>query len=320
MIENEKKLRHKKSIINCAYISSYLKENSYTCKLISTEYINCDSKLEFECECGEHFFATWSNIKHMSGLCKKCVSIKKSIALRKSDNELQQQIDNIYGENQFLLLDRKFSRIKIRHLVCQNEFEIKQCHFIDGQGCKFCNIENRDYGALTNDEFLQRVSKYVNDFEFLSEYKNNHTPITIKCKKCGNIFTQIPSHIFDRGIYCSSCNGSKGEQHIERFLKSNHIEFISQYRFDDCRNKKTLPFDFYLPDYNLVIEYQGQQHYNPIECFGGKDRFEGQIKRDSIKKEYCNKNNIDLLEISYKEFNNIDEILSSFLYDTKAVI
>lgn len=310
----------KRPIITCKYISDYLKKHGYTCKLISTEYIDCDSKLEFECECGNRFFASWSNIKKMSGLCKECTSLKRSVNIRKSDDNLQQQIDEIYGENQFTLLDRFFSRIKVKHLVCQNEFEIKQCHFIDGQGCKFCNLKNRDFGALTNEEFLKRVSGCISDFVFLSEYKNNHTPIVIKCERCGNIFQQIPYHIFDRGIYCNSCNGTKGEQSIERYLRINNIDFIAQYRFEDCKDKKPLPFDFYLPDYNICIEYQGIQHYKPIEYFGGENRFIGQTKRDAIKREYCQNNNITLLEISYKEFNDIDKILDSLLCDMKAVI
>lgn len=307
-------------IITCEYIKDYLKNHNYTCKLISTEYTGCDSKLEFECECGNHFFASWSNIKHINGLCKECVSIKKSVGLRKSNNELQRQIDEIYGKNQFILLDRKFSHIKVKHLACQNEFEIKQCHFIKGQGCKFCNLQNRDFGALTNESFLNRVSKHLNDFEFLSEYKNNHTPIVIKCKKCGNIFQQLPYHIYDRGIYCSSCNGTKGEQSIERYLKENHIDYISQYRFEECKDKKPLPFDFYLPDYNTCIEYQGIQHYEPIDWFGGQDRFDGQIKRDSIKRNYCNNNGILLVEISYKDFDNIDKILNALVCDAKVVV
>ena len=62
--------------------------------------------------------------------------------------------------------------------------------------------------------------------------------------------------------------------------------------FEDCIDKRPLPFDFYLPEYNICIEYQGQQHYYPVEIFGGKNAFESQVLRDNIKREYCQKNNI----------------------------
>ena len=315
-----RKKTNDKDKITCEFIKKYLNDNNYTCKLISDVYINCDSKLEFECMCGNHFFSSWSNIKKMSGLCKKCVAYKKSISLRRSNDELHNQIDDIYGKNQFLLLDRNFSRIKVKHLICQNEFEIKQSHFINGQGCKFCNLKKRDFGALTNETFLNRLSGYINDFEFLNKYVNNRTLVTIKCKKCQNIFQQTPSHIFDRGIYCKSCNGSRGEQSIERYLKTNDINYIAQYKFKNCKNKQPLSFDFYLFDYNICIEYQGIQHYKAIDYFGGKKGHEEQVVRDNIKRQYCKDNNITLLEISYKEFNNINKILDSFLCDQKVVI
>ena len=309
-----------KNKITCNTIIKYLKENNYTCKLISTEFINCDNKLEFQCKCGNHFFCSWSSIKKTNGLCKECTRLNKSIKLRKSNEDLQKQIDEIYGKNQFLLLDRNFSRIKIKHLICQNEFELKQTHFISGQGCKFCNYENNDFGALTNEVFLSRVSHYTNDFDFLSKYKNNHTPIIIKCKKCEYIFQQTPCHIYDRGICCGSCNGSRGEQSIERYLKSNNIKYVMQYRFDGCRHKNLLPFDFYLPDYNICIEYQGKQHYEPVEYFGGEKSFKTQILRDNIKREYCKNNGIILIEISYKDFKNINQILNNTLFCEEVVV
>lgn len=98
------------------------------------------------------------------------------------------------------------------------------------------------------------------------------------------------------------------------------INFIFQKSFEDLFNpitNKKLFFDFYLPDYNICIEYDGQQHFNPI-CFGGKKykdlsikTFENTIKRDSIKNIFCEKNNIKLLRISYKD--SIEESIKRFL-------
>lgn len=308
-----------KNRITCSKVQEYLNNNYYSCKLLSTEYKGCDCKLEFECCCGEHFFASWSNIKQMSGFCKKCIARYLSNKRKIPDSELQKQINKIYNNEHFELLDRDIRYIHIKHSVCQKKFRIRIGHLLDGQGCKYCNIKNRDFGALTHIEFLDRVSKYRDDFEILTTYQNNHTPIKLKCKKCGNIFSQLPSYIFDRGIYCQSCNGTKGEQSIERFLRNNNINYITQYRFEDCRDIKPLPFDFYLPDFNILIEYQGIQHYKPVNYFGGDMAFQSQIRRDLIKREYCKNNHINLIEVSYKDFTNIDTILNLLIFTEEVV-
>lgn len=333
--------------ITCETIRVYLKENGYTCKLISDKYINCDSKLEFECECGNHFFASWSNIKKMSGLCKECVAKIKSnimiqrfsedsIVLKKYDthlhttinidstytyNYIQNKIDLVYGDNQFELLNINGEYLTIRHMLCGNEFTIRKDHFLyDKQGCRYCNKEHRDFGALSQEEFINRVSKYMDDFEFLSDYVNQNQPVKIKHKKCGNILYKSPVKIWDRGIYCPYCSGTKGEQYISSYLDIHNISYMPQYSFDDCVAKRKLSFDFYLPDCNVCIEYQGQQHYHPIEIFGGQDAFDSQMKNDEIKRDYCKANNISLIEISYEDYNNIDYILDSYFGMNKEVV
>jgi hypothetical protein len=235
-------LNFDKPVITCEYISNYLKENGYTCKLISTEYINCDSKLEFECECGNHFFASWSNIKKMSGLCKKCAM-----------------------------------------------------------------------SQISHEDYVKRISKYLDRFELMSRYESSEKEVCFRCKKCNSIIRQRAKHTYERGIYCHCCDGTKGEQYISNYLLIKKINFISQYKFEDCKNINSLPFDFYLPDYNVCIEYQGVQHYKPVDYFGGEESYNEQVFRDNIKRQYCRDNNIILLEISYKDLNNIEDVLDSTL-------
>lgn len=105
------------------------------------------------------------------------------------------------------------------------------------------------------------------------------------------------------------CKSSKGELKILKFLKTHNIEYIAQKRFDDCKFKQPLPFDFYLPDYNMCIEYDGELHFKEVDYFGGKEQLNLQQKHDNIKNKYCQENNIKLLRIPYWDFNDIDEIL-----------
>ena len=84
-------------------------------------------------------------------------------------------------------------------------------------------------------------------------------PVKLICKKHG-IFKQKAS-IHLSGCGCQKCNNSVGEIMVSNFLSENNIIFQEQYKFDECRNKKPLPFDFYLSDLNICIEYDGEFHY-----------------------------------------------------------
>ena len=118
---------------------------------------------------------------------------------------------------------------------------------------------------------------------------------------CGNLMETVSSRLkCGKTRSCGCNNRSKYEEWTEEILKEHNIEFYSEYRFTDCRNHYPLPFDFYLPKYNICIECQGQQHYEPYDRFGGLEGFERRKQNDKIKREYCENHGIFLLEISYK--------------------
>lgn len=95
------------------------------------------------------------------------------------------------------------------------------------------------------------------------------------------------------------------------YLEEKSIKFETEYRFNDCKYKLPLPFDFYLPDYNILIEYDGKQHFEIINFFGGKKRLIEQNIKDNIKTEYCKNNNIKLIRIKYD--GNIIDVLNTMI-------
>lgn len=115
----------------------------------------------------------------------------------------------------------------------------------------------------------------------------------------------------------SNGNESTGESIITRFLIDNDIDFVKQKKFSDCKRIYNLSFDFYLPDYNTCIEYNGEQHYKSVKIFGGDSKLKYQKENDKIKKKYCDDNNMKLIIIPYTFIKNIDELLSQFLYKNK---
>jgi very-short-patch-repair endonuclease len=141
------------------------------------------------------------------------------------------------------------------------------------------------------------------------KYKNAHTKILIICKKCKSIFNQTPNTHLRCG--CPFCKESKGEKNIYNFLVKNNILFEKQKKFDDCFYKSRLLFDFYLPDYNICIEYDGLQHFKIVDFFGGEENFNLIKIRDDIKTKYCLDNKIEIIRIKYDE--NVKEKLNFIL-------
>jgi len=177
-------------------------------------------------------------------------------------------------------------------------------------GCNKCAIEDR---TLTTEEFIKRSKKVHSDkYDYsLVNYIGAHNKIKIICKDHG-IFKQTPnSHVLNNQG-CPICNENKGEKEIRLFLIDKNIKYKPQKRFNDCKNIKCLPFDFYLPEYNICVEYDGEQYYKSVNYFGGEDGLLYRQQNDKIKNEYCKNNNIRLIRIRYDE--DIAEKLNQFLF------
>ena len=170
-------------------------------------------------------------------------------------------------------------------------------------------------------EKLKHSFDYIYNFiksegcELLStEYKNNGEKLKIKCNKNHTFLMNFRD--FQQGYRCPHCSESKGEKEISKTLNNLKIKYFTQYKFNDCVRIFHLKFDFYLPDYNCCIEFDGIQHFEPTD-FAGKgeewalDRFIKCIINDTIKNDYCKKNNINLIRISYKDFDKIEEIIKN---------
>lgn len=184
-------------------------------------------------------------------------------------------------------------------------FEQRSQHHLAGHGCRKCSRELiAESSRLTLNDFLKKSKNiHGNTYDYsLVNYKkidSNNYGVDIVCKIHGKFNQLIKHHLSGSG--CPNCKESKGEKEIRKYLTKLNIEFIQQKRFDDCKYKKPLPFDFYLPENNTCIEYQGEQHFKPIHYWGGKKAFELNKKRDLIKENYCNNNNIKLLKINFDE-------------------
>lgn len=164
------------------------------------------------------------------------------------------------------------------------------------QGCAECNKFNNEIFIRDAEEVHGKLYDYS-----LIDYKNTKTKVNIICNIHGIFPQSYESHV-KNGCHCPDCKiTSKGEILISKILTENNIQYITQKKFDDCKNKRCLPFDFYLPEHNICIEYDGIQHFESIKGLGGEKKFEQTQINDKIKTTFCLNNNIILIRIKYNE-------------------
>lgn len=205
---------------------------------------------------------------------------------------------------------------RIRCDVCESESVKEISNF---GACKVCNSLSYRFNL---EEFILKAnevhgSKYCYD-NVVSV--NARDKIEIFCNSCLTVFKQRKdAHLSGSG--CPVCKESKGELRVAKYLSSNNISFFRQKTFDKLRGVKPLKYDFYLPDHNKLIEYDGEGHYKPI--FGRtpeskQKNLEKCQKNDMIKNKFAKDNNISLLRIPYWDFEILEELVKNFLFTSVA--
>ena len=169
-------------------------------------------------------------------------------------------------------------------------------HINQKQGCLKCSGKNNK----TTEEFISLATKiHENVYDYsLVDYSDVHGKVEIICKKHG-IFVQSRNEHINRRQGCPKCKKSNGENIIIKTLKDNNFEFEHQKEFENCKDKRKLPFDFYLPYHKLCIEYDGIQHFESVNLWGGISNLNYIKKHDQIKSNYCEENGIKLIRIKY---------------------
>ena len=240
----------------------------------------------------------------------------------KTQEKFKKEIKNTFGNEYTILSKYKGANkmIKIKHTSCGHIYETKASQLLyykeEGQGCPNCGTSQ-----LSHKEYVDKVYDQVGDeYIVVGKYNGARNKIKMKHNICDNVYETYPYHIL-QGHGCPECSFSHGEDLISDYLKIDNIKYESQYTFNDCLDIRKLRFDFAVFDnkkLKLLIEYDGKQHYEPVD-FAGKgekwasQRHEMTKRKDEIKNDYCQNNNIPLLRIPYWEKENISEILNTTL-------
>ena len=276
-------------------ISNKVHGDKYDYSLV--KYFNNKTKVKIICP--KHGTFEQRPDAHVNGFgCSKCTYDNK-----KSNNDVFLKRANEIHDNKYdySLVEYINAKTKIK-IICPKHGIFEQTpgtHINQKHGCLKCQGQNK-----SSLEFIEECSKiHNNKYDYsLVEYINSIIKVKIICPVHG-IFEQKPND-HRKGCGCPMCNISKGETIIKKYLGDNNIKYIQHYSFNDCKNKNLLWFDFYLLDKNTCIEYDGIQHYEPIEYFGGINGLKYIMKNDRIKDRYCKKMRINLIRFKYNE--NID--------------
>lgn len=281
---------------------------------------NKDKRVNYKCDyCGKIFKARKSNYDEAIKNNKKLFCSKE--CAKNIQKPKWTDIQSLFNEEGYILISSEYINAKTkleyicpRHKEYGNQY-ITYNNLKQGFGCKYCGIENiAEKRRLSFDEVKNVFEKH--DMILLDqEYKNANTPLAYICKYHKEFGIQYMALSNAYKQHCPYCNIIKGEDKISRYLLEYNIEFEHPKSYDNLLGIKggKLSYDFYLPKFNLLIEYQGKQHEQPIAHFGGDEQFEIQKEHDYRKRNYAKDNDINLLEIWYYDFNNIEKILDEIL-------
>ena len=286
-----------------------------------------DNLIKIFCyKCNQYFYQSYDS--HISGCdCQKCANDSCRKTKQQFIKQGKEKYNGKYDYNSGCYVNCH-TLFQIKCNDCGNIFfqspmqhlRVDICNGTPFGGCQVCRMNKIRIGKQQFQKRARAIHGDKYDYSQV-EYINKDIKVKIWCNKCKQYFYQSTHcHIHNESgcLKCSIKNDmSKNHQIILNLLKYKNIKYVLQKRFDDCRYKNTLPFDFYLQDYNVLIEYDGQQHFYPVQFWGGQKGFDQCKIRDGIKNNYCVKNNIKLYRINYKQdvlqqMNRIFEELNIF--------
>ena len=288
------------------------------------EYVNNKTKIHMKHKkCGYEWYVLPCNFTNRGSRCPVCARDRGSIKRRMGNDEFIKRVKSLVGEEYTFieLYETTHFPIKVKHNICNHVYRVRPSDFLQGYRCPPCSVEIRvKKRTLTHSEFSERISdKHGDDICIIGKYNNYSTKIKVVHKKCGNEWLANPGDLLS-GNGCPRCNESRGEKRISKYLNNIGVEYTAQYRINECRDKLPLPFDFAIfKNGKLVclIEYDGEQHFIPANCWGGKKSMLEIQRRDLIKREYCKDKGIRLLEIPYWRIDEIEEMLNEELLTVK---
>ena len=307
-------------------IQLFLDKRGEGVTLLSTEWVGSGEKLKFRCSCGKEFTRTWEDMYYKTyTVCRECAIVLRGISSRLPLDKVQKRFED--------------SGLKVKDIT-QYKGIGEYLEVEDNKGYKGFAA----YKHLARGDKMARFDRRVNDKYFIynlnhwaelnnidvkvigySDKKYHQNRQAVKCVcSCGKIFETSYLGLMYGRYRCPECAKSISyyEKTLQHYLDSLGINYITQYRIPECRNTFSLPFDFYLTEYDYLVEADGEGHYFPCYFNGcsweqAVDSFRRTKKNDTIKNNFCTDNNRKLLRIPYWDFKNdkYKELITNIIKD-----
>ena len=276
------------------------------------KYVHSKKLITIICKTHGEFQITPTNHlkKNGHGGCVLCAGNQK----KTTEDYVRQATkihNNFYDYSQVEYLNKDCKIL----IICPNHgpFFQKANNHLNGCKCPKCAIYYNQKDTLVFKAKANKIHEGKYNYSRV-EYDLATNHVNIICPKHGEFQQRAYAHLNGQG--CPRCSESSGERLISIGLNEMNVQYDKQIKFEGCKNKRKLSFDFGIFKNNILlglIEYQGKQHYQSIKRFGGEEALEKILLHDQIKADYCKNYNIPLLLISYKDKNKIPELLFKFV-------
>ena len=272
------------------------------------DYIIGGRSNSYQCnQCNNVFNTRLDTLLTSKHGCKICAMSSRN----KTPKQFKKEFDDKLGSKLILLEDYKNARTNILT-------ECRICHAVWkfnpntlNTGCRKCKGTLRK----TSEQFANEIKlKHENSLSVLGQYKNNYTKINIRCNICNRHFYAKPHHLTINLTGCPDCANKRNlsENAVEKNLRT-HLSFLGDFERNYTpkflneiakqEKKKPQHLDFWYPQHDLAIEYNGYQHYYPVDHWGGVERLKKYKENDEKKFNLCKMNNVDILYIPYYDFD-----------------
>ena len=313
-----------KRLIQFVSQANIVHDTKYDYSLV--EYVNVHTPVTIICPIHGKFEKR--PVKHISNKegCPTCSKLNRirNKTLFKSFNDVC-SIANTIHQNKYeylQLIQHNQEYVTTNDILlinCIHHGKFKQTinkHIYQTTGCRQCFTEyNRQQQSKTTEQFvLDSIKVHGQRYSYENtQYINSHTNVTITCPDHGNFSINPANHILKQQG-CNICAASGPELIIRQYLIDNNIKFEYQYKLDGCVSpitQRPLKYDFYIPSYSMIIEYDGIYHYQPIDHGNGQQdhNFKKQQLYDTIKNQYAEQVGITLIRIPYNDNLTINERL-----------
>lgn len=274
--------------------------------------------------CNKEYYCIYNDLNrgkknNSKDACKECKNIKgTSVFSPRLKDKTWEKLNNYADERNFTILSQKEEyqdyNSKIKYICPKHGIRTSTVASLISSkcACRKCGMERLSLKVRLPSIEVKEIIESKNSNLLLNpeEYVNAHEKnLKIKCGDCGEVY--ITSLLaYNNG--CSRCpdcaqKESSGERKVRKYLESQNYIYEKEKRFKDCKDINTLPFDFYVPQFNLIIEFDGIQHFKENKNWGPLEYVQ---KHDAIKNEYCKNKHIHLLRIPYTQINYVEEIIS----------